>query len=288
MSDQPVIVRTRDELARALDAIEGTRALVMTMGALHEGHLSLVRRAHELADRVIVSIFVNPTQFAPGEDFDSYPRTLDADVAALNTVGVDVIYAPEPEDVYPAPARITLDPGPIARVLEGTTRPTHLAGVALVVTKVINRVQPDIALFGQKDAQQLAMIRTVVSDLDIPVRIEAVPIARDSDGVALSSRNAYLSLGERVSARSLSASLNAGLGAASAGARATQILAATRAILDADPGVDVDYVALADPHTFDIIDDSAAPHTPAVLLVAATVGTTRLIDNALLTIGGTQ
>ena len=183
MTHRPILTHTRDQLAEALARLPGTKALVMTMGALHAGHLQLVRAAHALADHVIVTIFVNPTQFAPGEDFDAYPRTLGADMDALETVGADLVWAPSPQDVYPAPATVSIDPGPVARVLEGKTRPTHFAGVALVCTKVVNLVRPDVALYGQKDAQQLAVLRAVFSQLDIPVRIHAVPIVRYRDGV---------------------------------------------------------------------------------------------------------
>ena len=176
MTHRPILTHTRAELADALTRLPGTKALVMTMGALHNGHLQLVREAQQLADHVIVTIFVNPTQFAPGEDFDAYPRTLDADMDALETVGADLVWAPAPQDVYPTPATVTIDPGPIARVLEGKTRPTHFAGVALVCTKVVNLVRPDVALYGQKDAQQLAVLRTVFTQLDIPVRVHPVPI----------------------------------------------------------------------------------------------------------------
>ena len=200
MNSTPQLTHTREELAQALSQLEGTRALVMTMGALHRGHLELVRQAQELADHVIVTIFVNPTQFAPGEDYDAYPRTLDADMEALSTVGADLVWAPSVTDAYPTPATTRIDAGPVAHILEGATRPTHFAGVALVVSKAMNLIRPDVALFGQKDAQQLAVIRTFVRDLDMPVRIQAVEIVRDSDGVALSSRNQYLSEEERVHA----------------------------------------------------------------------------------------
>jgi pantoate--beta-alanine ligase len=283
------VAHTRAELARALSAQAGSRALVMTMGALHEGHLSLVRRARELADHVVVSIFVNPAQFAPGEDYDAYPRSLDADLAALRTVGAEVVFAPQPGEVYPVPTSFTLDPGPIARVLEGATRPTHLAGVALIVAKVLNLVRPDVALFGQKDAQQLAMVRLLVRDLDLPVRIEGVPISRDTDGVARSSRNQYLSADERVHARALSRALREGTRIADEGGAASAVAAAARRVLAAEPDVGVDYVALADADTFEVRgqgDDAAAAGRPAYLLVAARVGATRLIDNTIVTPGG--
>ena len=291
MTHRPVLTHTRAELADALSRLPGTKALVMTMGALHSGHLQLVREARELADHVIVTIFVNPTQFAPGEDFDAYPRTLDADMDALETVGADLVWAPAPQDVYPTPATVTIDPGPIARVLEGKTRPTHFAGVALVCTKVVNLVRPDVALYGQKDAQQLAVLRTVFSQLDIPVRVHPVPIVRAEDGVALSSRNQYLSDDERIRARALSRALRRG---AEAGAQPAQIVAECRSVIDAEGGIDLDYIALVDAGTFEILagtesvpvgEGAAAPtilsdgSREGRILIAAKVGTTRLIDN---------
>ena len=294
MTHRPILTHTRAELADALTRLPGTKALVMTMGALHNGHLQLVREARELADHVIVTIFVNPTQFAPGEDFDAYPRTLDADMDALETVGADLVWAPSPQDVYPTPATVTIDPGPIARVLEGKTRPTHFAGVALVCTKVVNLVRPDVALYGQKDAQQLAVLRTVFSQLDIPVRVHPVPIVRAEDGVALSSRNQYLSEDERVRARALSRALRRGADAAEAGAHFSDIVAQCRAVIDAEGGIDLDYIALVDAGTFEIlagtesvpVGEGAGPATLSAdgtregrLLIAAKVGTTRLIDN---------
>ena len=294
MTHRPVLTHTRAELADALSRLPGTKALVMTMGALHSGHLQLVREARELADHVIVTIFVNPTQFAPGEDFDAYPRTLDADMDALETVGADLVWAPAPQDVYPTPATVTIDPGPIARVLEGKTRPTHFAGVALVCTKVVNLVRPDVALYGQKDAQQLAVLRTVFSQLDIPVRVHPVPIVRAEDGVALSSRNQYLSDDERIRARALSRALRRGAEAAEAGAKPAQIVAECRSVIDAEGGIDLDYIALVDAGTFEILAGTESvpvgegDGTPTILsdgsregriLIAAKVGTTRLIDN---------
>ena len=294
MTHRPVLTHTRAELADALSRLPGTKALVMTMGALHSGHLQLVREARELADHVIVTIFVNPTQFAPGEDYDAYPRTLDADMDALETVGADLVWAPAPQDVYPTPATVTIDPGPIARVLEGKTRPTHFAGVALVCTKVVNLVRPDVALYGQKDAQQLAVLRTVFAQLDIPVRVHPVPIVRAEDGVALSSRNQYLSDDERIRARALSRALRRGAEAAEAGATPAQIVAECRSVIDAEGGIDLDYIALVDAGTFEILagtesvpvgEGVAAPtilsdgSREGRILIAAKVGTTRLIDN---------
>ena len=294
MTHRPVLTHTRAELADALSHLHGTKALVMTMGALHAGHLQLVREARELADHVIVTIFVNPTQFAPGEDYDAYPRTLDADMDALETVGADLVWAPAPQDVYPTPATVSIDPGPIARVLEGETRPTHFAGVALVCTKVVNLVRPDVALYGQKDAQQLAVLRTVFSQLAIPVRVHPVPIVRAEDGVALSSRNQYLSDEERIRARALSRALRRGAEAAEAGAQGADIVSECRSVIEAEGGIDLDYIALVDAGTFEILagtesvpvgEGAAAPtilsdgSREGRLLIAAKVGTTRLIDN---------
>ena len=280
----PRVVATRADLKAARADLSGTVALVMTMGALHEGHLSLVRRAHELADHVVVSIFVNPTQFAPGEDFDRYPRTLDADLAALGTVGADLVFTPQPDEVYLTPAQFTLDPGPIAQDLEGQTRPTHLAGVALVVTKVMNLVRPDFALFGQKDAQQLAMVRLLVKDTDLPVQIVSVPISRDTDGVARSSRNAYLSPDERSHAQALSRALQVGATAVRSGSPLTQAVADVETTLQAEPGVQVDYVAARSVNDWALVDDRTPAGTQVYLLVAAYVGSTRLIDNTVVTI----
>ncbi|MDC4232216.1 pantoate--beta-alanine ligase [Actinomyces sp. B33] len=296
MSERPALVRTRAELSAALAGLTGSRALVMTMGALHEGHLSLVREAATLADHVVVTIFVNPAQFAPGEDFDAYPRTLDADLDALSGVGADLVWAPQPDDVYPEPTRVSIDPGPIGRVLEGASRPTHFAGVALVCTKVVGLVRPDVALYGRKDAQQLAMLRTVFRQLDIPVRVHAAPIVRDDDGVALSSRNRYLSADERTRARALSRGLRAAADLAARGAPAADLVARVVDEIDAEGGIDLDYAAVVDDETFDVLaatpgvapadprDSARATAAPgggraARILVAARVGTTRLIDN---------
>lgn len=294
MTYHPVLVHTRAQLADALAPLSGTKALVMTMGALHAGHLELVREARRLADHAIVTIFVNPTQFAPGEDYDAYPRTLDADMDALESVGADLVWAPAPQDVYPTPATVSIDPGPIARILEGKTRPTHFSGVALVCSKVANLVRPDVALYGQKDAQQLAVLRTVFAQLDIPVRIHAVPIVRARDGVALSSRNQYLSDDERVRARALSRALLRGVAAAEAGADAARIVEACRAVIDEEGGIELDYIAVVDAGSFEILAGTdgvpvdGGGGAPTLLpdgsrdgriLIAARVGTTRLIDN---------
>ncbi|MFC4243587.1 pantoate--beta-alanine ligase [Gryllotalpicola reticulitermitis] len=253
-------------------------ALVPTMGALHEGHLSLVTRGRELADVVIVSIFVNPLQFGPNEDFDRYPRTFDADLAALGG-RADAVFAPSVAEMYPSGAsQTTVHAGAVAGLFEGTSRPGHFDGMLTVVSKLFNVVQPDIALFGQKDAQQVFLVKQMVADLDLPLAIEAVPIVRESDGLALSSRNRYLSTTERELALGLSSALRVAGEASASG-----IAAARRAALaafDQRPDVRLDYLDIVDPATFLPLGDDATGD--ALMLVAARVGATRLIDNAPL------
>lgn len=285
------ICTTKRELAQALEQLEGSKSLVMTMGALHEGHLSLVKAAQEAADHVIVSIYVNPLQFAPGEDYEAYPRDLAADIAQLETVkregaeepSVEVVYAPEDRDVYPREPLVRINPGPVATVFEGKTRPTHFAGVLQIVHKVFNLVRPDVAFFGQKDAQQLALIRTMVADLDMPVRIEAVPIKRDTNGLALSSRNQYLCAEERAVALELSAALRDGVQAADRGAAAVDVLAAATDRIAGVCGIRLDYLALVHADTFVPFEDGQTGS--GLLVVAAWVGNTRLIDNMEVGIG---
>ena len=271
------LVQTKDALRQCVAELDGSVALVMTMGALHEGHLSLVHAAKEAADHVVVSIFVNPLQFAPNEDFDAYPRTLEADLALLAPAGVDLVFAPEETAIYPRMPLVRIDPGPVAKILEGKTRPTHFAGVLQIVHKIFNLVRPDLAFFGQKDAQQLALIRTMVDDLDMPLEIRAVPIKREADGLAMSSRNSYLSAAERKDALTLSRALVRGREKALTGANVTQIEAAVREELATCSGVKIDYVELVDPATFLAL----APdhHGSALIVLAAWVGNTRLIDN---------
>ena len=284
----PAVVTTRATLRDAmavwaLTAPSATdrRAVVMTMGALHEGHLDLVRRAREEAGpggQVLVTIFVNPLQFGAGEDLDSYPRDLERDVALLATAGADVVYAPTPDVVYPdGDPIVRVSAGQIGDVLEGAFRPGHLDGVLTVVLKLMHQTRPDVALFGQKDAQQLLAVRRMVRDLDLDVEVVGVPTRRDDAGLALSSRNAYLSDGERRSALALSRALRAGAERAAAGAGAAAVRATASGILNEATDVVVDYLALVDPDT---VEEVPAEHTgPALLLVAARVGTTRLIDN---------
>jgi pantoate--beta-alanine ligase len=285
---RPLVVRSRDQLRDvqttwALSGPEPTdrRAVVMTMGALHEGHLDLVRRARAEAGpsgQVVVTIFVNPLQFGQGEDLDAYPRDLEADVDRLAGVGADVVFAPTPDVVYPdGDPIVRVSAGRMGEVLEGAFRPGHLDGVLTVVLKLLQLTRPDVALFGEKDAQQLLVVRRMVRDLDLAVEILGVPTRRDADGLALSSRNAYLSDDERVSALALSRALAAGVAEAAAGRGVAAVLSTASGILNQAPDVVVDYLALVDPAT---VEEVPADHTGhALLLVAARVGTTRLIDN---------
>lgn len=255
------IAATREELADARKVLPGRVAVVMTMGALHEGHAALLRAAREQADSVVLTLFVNPLQFGAGEDLGRYPRSLDADLELCAREGVDVAFTPTPDVVYPSQPLVRVSAGPMGEVLEGADRPGHLDGVLTVVLKLMHLVRPDVALFGQKDAQQLACIRRMVSDLDVGVHVVAVPTVREADGLALSSRNRYLSPEQRTAALALSRAL------------ATGNLAAARALLNATPGIQPCYVERVDPATFD------ATPAGALLVVAARVGTTRLIDN---------
>lgn len=308
-----VLARSRADLVSALAESPDPRAVVMTMGALHEGHFDLVREAARRVGptgTVVVTIFVNPLQFAPTEDLDSYPRDLEGDLDGLTRtltgadgalgVGRLIVFAPTPEIIYPSgqPA-VRIDPGPIATVLEGRTRPTHFAGVCQVVLILMHLTAPRWALFGRKDAQQLAIIESMVRDLAVPLEIVPVDIRRESDGLAMSSRNAYLSPDQRRQALALSRALQAGRDAAAQGAGSgarpgpADIRRAALASLEEADGVEVDYVALVAPDSFEDLADAglglprsepAGEGLPAtgLLAVAARVGTTRLIDNTLI------
>ncbi|HEY0869324.1 MAG TPA: pantoate--beta-alanine ligase [Acidothermaceae bacterium] len=273
------VAHTRAELAAARARLQGTVALVPTMGALHEGHRSLLRHARDAADTVVVSIFVNPLQFAPGEDLDRYPRPLEADLAMCTDEGVTLAFVPSRLEMYPREPVVRVCAGPMGERFEGASRPGHFDGVLTVVAKLFGLVRPDVALFGRKDAQQLALIRRMVADLELPVRIEASPLIRDADGLALSSRNKYLSADERLAALALSRAVAAG---AAAHGRVAAIVAAARQVLDAQGGVESDYVAVVDPDTFDEIGASS---TSGLLVLAARVGSTRLIDNGCVDLG---
>ncbi|TFC12010.1 pantoate--beta-alanine ligase [Cryobacterium algoritolerans] len=253
--------------------------LVPTMGALHAGHLALVRRARELGDTVVVSIFVNPLQFGAGEDLASYPRTLGADVVALATVGVDVVFAPTSRIMYPhGPSSTRVTAGNVGTLYEGAARPGHFDGMLTVVGKLINIVDPDVIVFGQKDAQQVFLVETMLADLDFRPVIEVVPIVREEGGLALSSRNRNLVEEQHAAAGALSAGLAAAASVAGRGVAAAQ--QAAHALIDAQPLVKLDYLVVVDPQTF--LPVATDHHGPARMLVAALVGSTRLIDNAAL------
>jgi pantoate--beta-alanine ligase len=279
------VVRTVADLRRALDGPRragGTIGLVPTMGAFHEGHLSLIRRARAECDLVVVSVFVNPTQFGPGEDLASYPRDEARDAALAADEGVDILFAPPREEVYPHEPATTVEvPAEIAAVLCGAPErrgSAHFRGVATVVTKLFNMVQPDVAYFGQKDFQQTVVIRRLVRDLNIPVRIEVSATVREPDGLALSSRNAYLTEQERERAQSLGRALGAAAEAIRAGASEADAIAAARAVLEA-AAIDPEYIQILDEN---LCAPEWEPDETVVIAVAATIGRARLIDNSIV------
>jgi pantoate--beta-alanine ligase len=254
--------------------------LVPTMGYLHEGHASLIRRAKQECGAAAVSIFVNPTQFGPNEDLSRYPRDLDRDLALLRETGADLVFVPGVEDIYPAGFATSIDVGPVARLLEGASRPGHFAGVATVVAKLFNIVQPTRAYFGQKDAQQCVVIRRMVRDLDLPVEIVIAPTIREADGLAISSRNSYLTRAEHQSATVLYRALAATRDAYDGGERTAAVLRAiATSMIAAEPSVRLDYVSIADPETLEELELAGRG---ALVSLAAFLGKTRLIDNILL------
>jgi pantoate--beta-alanine ligase len=266
----------------AAEARRGERllGLVPTMGALHEGHLSLVREAQRQCAPVVVSIFVNPTQFGPAEDFKKYPRTMEADRAALEKLGVDYIFAPPAEEMYPAGFRTGVNVDGLGDRLEGRSRPGHFRGVATVVLKLFEIVQPRMAFFGRKDAQQVRVLQQMAGDLNLDAEIVVCPIVREADGLAMSSRNAYLSAAERSSALALSRSLERAKREIQGGLTDVLRLAATvRGVMEAERGVAIDYVEIVDADT---LEPAITLRKPAYILLAAKVGATRLIDNALI------
>lgn len=257
-----------------------TIALVPTMGALHEGHLSLVRAACNRADYVVVSVFVNPTQFGPGEDYESYPRDLDADLQLLAAEGVDLVFNPSASVMYEPDASVTVDPGPLAERWEGEARPGHFTGVATVVTKLLSIVRPDLAFFGEKDYQQLQVVRRLVCDLDLGVTIVAAPIVRDRDGLALSSRNVRLSASERAAALAIPGALEGAAEVLAWGE--TDARSLEREMFARFLGLELlelDYACVVDPETLEPLD---TVDRPARVVIAARVGDVRLIDNCAL------
>jgi pantoate--beta-alanine ligase len=267
-------LRSRVAAARA----EGKSiAFVPTMGALHRGHLALVKKARKKADVVVVSIFVNPLQFGPSEDLDKYPRSLDSDVAALASLGVDLVFTPTVDEMYPdGPVLTRVSAGTLGEKFEGRSRPGHFDGMLTVVSKLLNIVQPDVAVFGRKDAQQLFLVTRMVRDLNLPVRIIGVATEREPDGLALSSRNRFLGPAERRAARTLSLALEAAAGSAERGIDA--VVAAAQSALMGEALVKLDYLVIVDEQTFTPIGDDFTG--PAIVLIAARVGSTRLIDNS--------
>jgi pantoate--beta-alanine ligase len=280
------LVTTAADLVADMPDPSGRRAVVMTMGALHDGHAELVRtaRRHVGPDgAVIATVFVNPTQFAAGEDFERYPRTLASDVRLAGQAGADIVFAPDAEEVYgPAGSfaadSVTVDAGPLGDILEGAARPGHFRGVLTVVAKLIGLTRPHVALYGEKDYQQLVLIRRMVRDLSMPVEIIGVPTVRESDGFARSSRNRYLSQAERAVAQAVPRALEAAAAAARTGADAA--VAAGLAVVATQPGIELDYLVVTDPEL-----GPAPARGEARILVAAKVGSTRLIDNRAATVG---
>jgi len=280
MARKPVIIRTQSSLRKAVTALRKTRksiALVPTMGALHDGHFSLVQQARKRADAVAVSIFVNPKQFAPTEDFGSYPRNFERDVAALTKLGVDLVWAPTEGAMYPEGFSTAITPGgPATAGLEDRFRPHFFGGVATVVAKLFLQVTPDFAMFGQKDYQQLKVVTRMAKDLDLPLKVVGCPTMREKDGLALSSRNVYLSAEERQTAPVLYRVLKASAARIKAGEPADAVLADGRATIES-AGFSLDYLEARHAETLDKI--ASVAEGPIRLLVAARLGRTRLIDN---------
>lgn len=283
MSPTPIVANTRAELTAAKAALSSTDvAVVMTMGALHDGHAQLVRQAREEHEHVIVTIFLNPLQFGPKEDLSRYPRTFDADMEICTAAGVDIVFAPTPDVIYPeGDPGVRISAGPLGTVLEGQSRPGHFDGMLTVVAKLLHLSGARTAYYGQKDAQQLLLIRRMVRDLDFDVDVVAVPTVREPDGLAMSSRNMYLTESDREVALILSRSLRAGAEAAAFGPSA--IRRAAREVIVEEPLALVDYLVLVHPAT--LADVPEWYRGEALLAVAARVGTTRLIDNTPVLVG---
>ena len=281
-STLPVVLATITETRAALAGRDDV-ILVPTMGALHDGHLALVERAFELGKTVVVSIFVNPLQFGAGEDLDKYPKTLDADLAKLGSLGVPFVFAPTAAEMYPnGAAQTRVVAGKIGELYEGRSRPGHFDGVLTVVAKLLGIVGPSSVIFGQKDAQQVFLVRRMVADLNIPTRVETVDIVREESGLALSSRNVYLDAKEKRAARALSQALEAAASSADRGIDA--VIAAAQSTLMGEPLVELDYLKIVNPTTFLPVDEGH--RGAALVLVAAKVGSTRLIDNEQIVLAG--
>jgi len=274
------VIETVSEFRVAERSAARPLGLVPTMGYLHEGHMSLARRARADNATVSASIFVNPTQFAPNEDLAAYPRDMDGDLAKLEEAGVDLVFAPAPQEVYPAGFDTRVDVGEIAAKLEGASRPGHFRGVATVVCKLLTIVRPDKVYFGQKDAQQCLVIKRLNADLNLGAEVVVIPTIRDSDGLALSSRNAYLRDGDRESALTLSRSLNLAREMhQSEILNAKKISAQMRNLIESEPRTSVDYISISDAETLDELD---IIDRPALVSLAVRIGDVRLIDNTLL------
>ena len=274
------LLKTVAEVRRARAALSGSVGLVPTMGYLHDGHLSLVKAALAANDHVFASIFVNPTQFSPTEDFAAYPRDTDRDLALLEAAGVDYAFTPEPSEVYPEGFQTYVEVGNVAQVLEGAVRPGHFRGVATVVLKLFNVVQPDRAYFGRKDAQQIVVIRTMVRDLNVPVEIVPMPTVREADGLAMSSRNAYLDPGQRKAAVVLHEALSLAQQMWTKGAReAVAYRTRLRELIESETGASIDYISLANPETLQEVE---RVHGRVLVSLAVRFGRTRLIDNVTL------
>ena len=281
---RPRVLADREALAAWRREAGGVVGFVPTMGALHEGHAALARRARAGSDVVLASLFVNPLQFGPNEDFSRYPRTFEADLDLLGREGVDAVYAPAAPDLYPPGFSTSVRVAGPSAGFEGAARPGHFEGVATVVLKLLLRTGAARAWFGRKDGQQVAVVRRLVRDLDLPVEIVVAPTVRDVDGLALSSRNRYLAPDDRVRARAIPEALDAAVAAAALGERdATRLVALVRGRLEADPLRAPAYVDVVDPDSFEPIP--RLPDAPALLVTAVRVGTTRLLDNAWMMVG---
>ena len=277
----PLVISTASELeawANECHAAGETIGLVPTMGNLHTGHLSLVELARAEATRVVVSVFVNPTQFSPGEDFERYPRSLDTDIELLSTTAADVVFAPSVDEVYPpGSGEERVDPGPIGDVLEGAVRPRHFEGVLRVCKRLFEISHADVSVFGEKDAQQLFLVSQMVDDLSLPIRIVSAPTIRAEDGLALSSRNSYLSAKDRASAVALPQALMGVARDLEAGEDPANVVAAAQLSLSREPEIECDYLEVVSAHSFKPLREG---DTEAIVVGAITVGGTRLIDNA--------